>query len=256
MILRQMSIALRRQDWSTIAIELVILIIGVFLGIQVSNWNEARVSENKSQEYMIRLLDDLKTDIDVIDQRLVYWQRVSDEGRKVVEFAEAGASTDEPWLLILALYNASQINGYRAKSTTFDELVSSGELAFIRDSALRADLANYYGSSSGLDAAVYSITPRYRELIRKRMPLVIQDYYWQECYALEREADTDFVTCSSPVAKDLQFELLSTFIQQDELINELRFWISNLNVSTSLATAEKEVAKTLAKRVGTLIPSA
>ena len=43
MILRRVSANFRRQDWTAIGIELVIIVIGVFLGMQVSNWNAARM---------------------------------------------------------------------------------------------------------------------------------------------------------------------------------------------------------------------
>ena len=42
MILRRFAEALKQQNWSAVAIEFVLLVLGVFLGIQVANWNETR----------------------------------------------------------------------------------------------------------------------------------------------------------------------------------------------------------------------
>ena len=42
MILRRITANFRRQDWMAVVIELVIVILGVFIGIQVSNWNQAQ----------------------------------------------------------------------------------------------------------------------------------------------------------------------------------------------------------------------
>ena len=39
MLLRRFVAHARKQDWMAIAIEFVLLVLGVFLGIQVSNWN-------------------------------------------------------------------------------------------------------------------------------------------------------------------------------------------------------------------------
>ena len=33
---------LRQQDWAAVAIDLAIVVLGVFLGIQASNWNDER----------------------------------------------------------------------------------------------------------------------------------------------------------------------------------------------------------------------
>ncbi|MEZ5918199.1 MAG: hypothetical protein R3C40_11665 [Parvularculaceae bacterium] len=43
MILRRITMALKRQDWITVSIETLIVVLGVFLGLQANNWNEARV---------------------------------------------------------------------------------------------------------------------------------------------------------------------------------------------------------------------
>ena len=49
MILRRITEAFRRQDWFTVAIETLIVVLGVFLGLQVNNWNEARAAEARSE---------------------------------------------------------------------------------------------------------------------------------------------------------------------------------------------------------------
>ena len=43
MILRRIAEAFRRQDWFTVFVETMIVVVGVFVGLQVDNWNAARV---------------------------------------------------------------------------------------------------------------------------------------------------------------------------------------------------------------------
>ena len=45
MIVRRAANALKEQNWTTILIEFVLLVAGVFLGIQAANWNEQRVEQ-------------------------------------------------------------------------------------------------------------------------------------------------------------------------------------------------------------------
>ena len=42
MILRRVIHHAKKQEWTAIAIDLVIVVVGVFIGIQVSNWNADR----------------------------------------------------------------------------------------------------------------------------------------------------------------------------------------------------------------------
>ena len=50
MILRRFSESLKEQNWTAILIEFVLLVVGVFLGIQVSNWNEARIGQARTKQ--------------------------------------------------------------------------------------------------------------------------------------------------------------------------------------------------------------
>lgn len=43
MILRRLAAAVRRQDWFTVFVETMIVVFGVFIGLQVNNWIEARL---------------------------------------------------------------------------------------------------------------------------------------------------------------------------------------------------------------------
>ena len=52
MILRRFAEALKQQNWSAVAIEFVLLVLGVFLGIQVANWNETRREHTLEAEYI------------------------------------------------------------------------------------------------------------------------------------------------------------------------------------------------------------
>lgn len=45
MILRRLTTNLKSQNWTAIAIDFVIVVIGVFLGIQASNWNQSRLEK-------------------------------------------------------------------------------------------------------------------------------------------------------------------------------------------------------------------
>ena len=42
MILRRITKHVRDQNWFAVGIDFCIVVIGVFIGIQVANWNDAR----------------------------------------------------------------------------------------------------------------------------------------------------------------------------------------------------------------------
>ena len=62
MILRRLAEKLKQQHWTAIGIDLLILVLGVFLGMQVSNWNEDRENNHKAAVFTARLKADLRVE--------------------------------------------------------------------------------------------------------------------------------------------------------------------------------------------------
>lgn len=55
MLLRRVSKHVKDQNWFAIGIDFVIVVIGVFIGIQVANWNEARSEGTRAEGIKARL---------------------------------------------------------------------------------------------------------------------------------------------------------------------------------------------------------
>jgi len=62
MILRRVAEHLKQQHWTGVFIELAIVVLGVFLGIQASNWNEQRATNEKARVFTERLRQDLRVE--------------------------------------------------------------------------------------------------------------------------------------------------------------------------------------------------
>ena len=59
MILRSITRHVREQNWFAVGLDFLIVVVGVFIGIQVANWNEERREEALGVAYLERLGDDL-----------------------------------------------------------------------------------------------------------------------------------------------------------------------------------------------------
>ena len=52
MFLRRIIENLKTQNWTAIAIEFAIVIVGVFIGTQVSNWNQERIEKSETAQLL------------------------------------------------------------------------------------------------------------------------------------------------------------------------------------------------------------
>ena len=63
MILRRVIEHVREQNWTAICVEFVLLVLGVFLGIQAANWNSTMIERGESRDSLQRLEEDLRLSI-------------------------------------------------------------------------------------------------------------------------------------------------------------------------------------------------
>lgn len=122
MILRRLAESLRTQNWTTVTVEFFVVVIGIFVGIEVSNWNEARKNQESGVQYRARLVDDGRADIATVQRLIQYYEKVKSHGEAVI-----AALTSETTALdrdfLIDVDQASQIWEYRKPSETFDELI-------------------------------------------------------------------------------------------------------------------------------------
>ena len=68
MITRRVAAPLRQQDWFAVAIEFALVVAGVFLGIQVANWNDSRKERELEATYLARIMQDVRSDVAEMDE--------------------------------------------------------------------------------------------------------------------------------------------------------------------------------------------
>lgn len=61
MILQRMAQAIRRQNWFQVIIEIFIVVIGIFLGLQVTEWNDTRQDKALAVSQISLLAEDAET---------------------------------------------------------------------------------------------------------------------------------------------------------------------------------------------------
>ena len=67
MILRRVIEHFRKQEWKAIFLDFVIVVTGVFVGLQVNNWNEARTEHRRLVAALASLEAETQTNLEIID---------------------------------------------------------------------------------------------------------------------------------------------------------------------------------------------
>lgn len=242
MIIRRIAESFRNRDISHLAVELFIVIVGVFIGIQVSNWNDERIERNRAHSYLERIRADLDADIHSYRDRMAFWQKVSEYGELGLHYAATGDSRDaSQWDLLLAYFQASQLAEFYTYRSTYDELKSGGALGLIANLELRDQLGRYYTEANN---PVLTERPAYREHIRGLMPLRVQNHIWEQCYSSDAYSQK-LLECEAPINHEEVAALVATISKNEQLITELRYWMSTMRVAEIIGNQRTRTAQRL-----------
>ena len=139
MILRRLTENLRLQNWTTIAIELVIVIIGVFIGNSVNDWSQQRAADRGTNELLVELRPEMIRQRQSMESIRNYLQITG----RYADVAFAGWRRDpkvSDAQFVIAAYQASQSYGLSANGQTWAEIFGGDQLRRIKDSAIRTPL--------------------------------------------------------------------------------------------------------------------
>lgn len=172
MLLHRFARSLKDQNWTAIAVEFLLLVLGVFLGIQVSNWNQSRTDVRLGRDYVQRLIHDLEQDRVATGSEVAYYKAVLKSVRETDELMRA--ANPDPRRLIVSAYRASEVNFISPVRATWDQIVSSGHLDLLPASAVESSVSIYYSFDVGLDTYNAGLASAYRKNVRSIIPISMQ----------------------------------------------------------------------------------
>ena len=141
-ILGRLAGAVRRQDWFTVAVEVLIVVLGVVIGFQVTAWGQARSDRATEQAYLRQLAADLRE-----TERQVAWADsiLAPTDRSGTELVRAYYRPEPPPRdsLLGWLSNTYWMAVAIPVVSTAEALVATGDLGLIRDDTLRSAITAY-----------------------------------------------------------------------------------------------------------------
>ncbi|WP_412069185.1 hypothetical protein [Rubrivirga sp. IMCC43871] len=140
-VLGRVTTAVWRQDWFAVTLEVGILVLGVFLGLQVNTWNADRAREAQEVKVLGELLVNLRSDSVEHAANQAFWQRVERSASTVVEGLDAQA----PWADSMDVHYGWLLNSgiSNLNTSTYETLTSTG-LDLIRTDSVRTAIADHY----------------------------------------------------------------------------------------------------------------
>ena len=143
MLLRRITQHIKDQKWFAVFIDFVIVVVGVFIGIQVANWNDERVAAADEAKLMVRLTEEMQAlETELAEDAENYRATVEATGALLTALRADALPADEQsfrWIL----WRANHFEDIPSLTASYAELVASGGLSRISNPELRTALIRY-----------------------------------------------------------------------------------------------------------------
>jgi hypothetical protein len=179
MIPRRLYEHVRSHNWFAVSIDFIIVVVGVFIGIQVANWNADRLERREARAYVERIREDLGTSARSLESLVTYYRQVKAHALAALDAFDGPPAAGGEQFLIDA-FQASQLLMRTVERSTYDEILSAGAMNSIPSLEARRRLANYYKNIAAIEDLIRYVPP-YRESLRRRMPYPVQAAMFERC---------------------------------------------------------------------------
>ena len=223
---------LKEQNWFAVWLELFIVFLAVFIGLQADNWNQDRIAKETATTYYLRLIEDLRAEESTRLTRISYYRQVLMHGKKALLLLEQPKNELGQEFLI-DVYQSTQLWNYSPQRATYDELLSIGIANAIPDPEIRRLLANLYNGLDNSKVIQQETTPL-RNNLRSFMPYAVQSEIVKHCGDNTSFSDYGIVVvtlpenCEMTLDPTLTSEAVTALLSYTELEKDLTRRLADL----------------------------
>lgn len=130
--------------------EIVLVVIGILIALQINNWNEQRKESKLEGDYYCKLLEDVQQDLAQVNYQITNTDKRLEASNNVLQMLQS----ENPRLdaLMTETLNALSLITYTIKpnNAAFEDLKSSGNLNILKDNDIKTRVIDYYSMLEGM----------------------------------------------------------------------------------------------------------
>ncbi|KOY51995.1 DUF6090 family protein [Polaribacter dokdonensis] len=120
--------------------EIILVVIGILIALWINNWNNQRLADNQTTNFLKNIKEDLVSDTLEFDNRIDFYKDLIDEKKKLLLLSSyEKINTDSLSVLISATYALYEIN-----NTTFTKITNLGISKLSKNDKLSKKIYSYY----------------------------------------------------------------------------------------------------------------
>lgn len=152
MILRRLMIHLKEQNWFAVAIEFLIVVLGVVIGFQVTAWNQQRAIAAEARSNLGLIIGEIEQHRESYERRAIGASaRLADVRLVSAGIADPASVRDNPGAFMRAVFYSRYQVYTPLSQSAYEGLEQSGEIMMIDDPLTIQQIRAYYHSQEEVD---------------------------------------------------------------------------------------------------------
>ncbi len=222
MLLRRITDHVKAQNWFAVGLDFFIVVVGVFIGIQVANWNDARGEFQQETKALVELRKELRDSIDLTHAKTRAYQQAAAAGKRSLTYLDSQKDCGAKcWDVIVDFMHASQWQDLTVSYSSYQNMRAQG---FPENTAI-VDAVESYRAQNINNASTFVELPIYRSLIRQLITVKAQEHYWEACWSLIDGIEDYILDCPPGMPVDEARSLVSAVIDNSNIKPHLTEWV-------------------------------
>jgi hypothetical protein len=169
--------------------EILLVVIGILIALQINNWNADRMDRKKEREYLVNFLEEMKRDSVFLN---VFWKKDYPEKVKGLELARQyvkySLEIDDTVSFFASIGKGGKLSRAAVfeESSTYKDIISTGNLKLIRNKEVQFQIIQYYTSISTTITYMDNLRSEYATFVNSLIPYNPQEYFQPDRKDYER----------------------------------------------------------------------
>jgi hypothetical protein len=141
MILKKLAGSIRKQDWFTVVLEILVVVIGILIGLQVDAWNQARLDQEEASYHLSFLYEELSEAITLADAEIERSQAILQNSSQASQLLTQDVWDEEEEARFKEMiFSTFQLWGPKTRPVSLRRLIDDGKLDLIEKDLQKAIL--------------------------------------------------------------------------------------------------------------------
>jgi len=125
--------------------EILLVMIGILLALQVNNWNEGQHEKKRTTLYLQNIKSDFENHLEAIEETHNFLEVNKECAKYVADYVRGEIQVVDTFKLIKSLNRSAYIVNFKIQNSTWDEIISVGDLKLIKNSQLKSQISYFLG---------------------------------------------------------------------------------------------------------------